>query len=450
MFIKLRNKFLILNMSITSVVMIAAFAIIYFITYNNIHSENLKKLNSLSSGKQITIHSEEQNKLDASPSDKPIAITGVGLPADKEKETFSTLANFSLGDSLSFNIEVDADGRILGINSFIALPDEAYYKAAETAWSDKKDNSTITLEGKQWQYTITPMLMHVIISGQPYTSIEGKYQITFLDVTESKNTLLALLTTLLLVGLIMLFVIFIISLYFANRAIKPIAETWEKQKQFVADASHELKTPLTIINANYDALLANQNESIKSQIKWLDYIRIGSDRMAKLINDLLSLAKIEDVNLKAQKRPFNISNAINDVILSMEALVIEKGIKLRHAIEPDIIIKGDPERVKQVVTILFDNAVKYTNNNGQIDILLKKAKNKIIYSIKNSGKGIAKQDLPKVFDRFYRADPSRTQETGGYGLGLSIAKTIIDRLGGKINVTSVENECTTFTFTLGL
>src|SRR5690606_29166596 len=98
-------------------------------------------------------------------------------------------------------------------------------------------------------------------------------------------------------------VIFLISLYFANKAIKPISENWERQKQFVADASHELKTPLSIINANYDALLVNQEETIESQKRWLDYIKIGTDRMEKLINDLLTLAKIDEVNLEICKIP---------------------------------------------------------------------------------------------------------------------------------------------------
>jgi len=415
-------------MSITSVVMIAAFAIIYFVTYSNIQLEIQNKLNT---------QSEMQ-----------ITIEGTDLPDDTKKVG---TAKISLDVSLSFNIVVDAEGKILKINSLYNMPNEAYYKAAETAWNNKKSNTTITLEGKQWQYAIFQMRNYVIQgNGRQYSIVENKYQIIFLDVTESNKTLFQLLTTLLLVGLIMLFIVFIINLYFANQAIKPIAETWEIHKQFVADASHELKTPLSIINANYDVLLANQDETIKSQLKWLGYIRIGADRMTKLINDLLSLAKIEDINLETRKTPFNISNAINDVMLSMKSVVIEKGIKLSHSIEPDIIVKGDSERVKQVVTILLDNAVKYSNENGLIDISLIKSKRQVIYSIKNSGKGIVKQDLPKVFDRFYRTDPSRTQESGGYGLGLSIAKTIIDRLGGEIHVTSVENECTTFTFTLGL
>lgn len=411
-------------MSITSIVMIAAFAIIYFITYSNIHSEIQDKLNSQP---EMQIVTDETEKGDI------------------------TIARYSSSDGpLSFNIVVDADGKILKIDSFIDMPEEVYYKATEIAWSNKENNTTITLEGKQWRYAITQMRKNVIQgNGQQFTTfLEDKYQIMFLDITESNKTLFELLITLLFVGFIMLFVIFIISLYFANRAIKPIAETWEKQKQFVADASHELKTPISIINANYDALLENQEETIKSQLKWLSYIKIGTDRMTKLIGDLLSLAKMDDVKFEIKKMPFNISNAVADIISSMESIVIEKGIKLSHLIEPDINVKGDSERVKQVITILFDNAIKYTNKNGQIDISLVESKRQVIFSIKNSGKGIAEQDLPKIFDRFYRGDPSRKHENGGYGLGLSIAKTIIDRLGGEIYVKSVEDEFTTFTITL--
>ena len=191
----------------------------------------------------------------------------------------------------------------------------------------------------------------------------------FLDVTMYKKTLFQLLTTLLSVGLIMLFAIFIISLYFANRVIKPISEAWERQKQFVADASHELKTPISIINANYDALLANQEETIKSQLKWLDNLKIGTNRMTKLINDLLSLAQMEDLSFVMQKVPFNMSSAVNEVILSMEAVMAEKDIELISSIKPDIIVKSDPERVKQVITILLDNAVKYTEKRADRYIL---------------------------------------------------------------------------------
>lgn len=432
MFTKLRNKFLILNMSMTSTVMITAFAVIYIISYNNVNSEITKKLN-LQAGMQTVIE-------------------GTELPDDTENSKPKTLnRSFSPDDTYSFSIYVDGNGEILEIDSPFNMPEETYNKAADIAWNNKKNSSTITLEGKQWEYAIAQMKKQVIQrNGQSYTVAENKYQIMFLDVTMYKKTLFQLLITLLSVGLIMLIAIFIISLYFANRAIKPIAEAWERQKQFVADASHELKTPLSIINANYDVLLTNQEETIQSQLKWLDYIKIGTDRMTKLINDLLSLAKMEDVRFPIQKVTFNMSDAINDVILSMEPVVAEKDIKLTHLIEPDIIVKSDQEKIKLVVTILFDNAVKYTDEKGQIDISLIRSKRHVTFTIKNSGKGIAKQDLPKIFDRFYRVDPSRTQETSGYGLGLSIAKTIMDRLGGEIYATSVENKYTTFTFILEL
>ena len=432
MFTKLRNRFLILNMSMTSTVMIIAFAVIYIISYNNIKSEIAKKLNP-----QVGIQT---------------VIEGTELPDDEENGKSKAInRRVSLDNAYSFIILVDGNGNILEIDSPFNMNEETYKKAADIAWNNRESSSTITLEEKQWKYTIVQMKKQVIKGdGQSYIVGEDKYQIMFLDITMYERTLFQLLITLLSVGVIVLFVIFIISLYFANRVIKPIEEAWERQKQFVADASHELKTPLSIINANYDALLANKEETIQSQLKWLNYIKIGTDRMTKLINDLLSLAKMEDMRFAIQKVPFNMSNEVNDVILSMEALIAEKGIKLTHSIEPDIIVKSEPERIKQVIMILLDNAIKYTDENGYIYISLVKSKGQIKFSIKNSGKGIAKQDLPKIFDRFYRADPSRTQETGGYGLGLSIAKTIIDRLGGKIYAESVENEYTTFTFTLRL
>ncbi|WP_315118224.1 HAMP domain-containing sensor histidine kinase [uncultured Clostridium sp.] len=432
MFKQLRNQFLILNMSIISVVMITAFAVIYLTTYNNIQTKNQNQLELLSS--------------------KP-NVTSIGLPYDTRMEKI-IISMPPSDSSLSFNVLVNSDGKVLKITSHIDVPEETYFKAAEIALSRKKENSVISLENKQWQYKILPVNGTIVIREGPRPNIINSsgdnYQITFLDVTDSNKTLMELFTTLFFVGIIMLCVIFAISLFFASRSIEPIAEAWEKQKQFIADASHELKTPLAIINANSDALLVNQEETIKSQKKWVDYIKSQTDRMGKLVNDLLYLAKAEDTNSKMFYVPFDISEVVSDVILSMEAVTFEKDITLLQEVEANIIIKSDCEKIKQVITILLDNAIKYTDEKGRIDITLKKTRNQLVFSIKNSGKGIPKENLPKLFDRFYRADPARTQENGGYGLGLPIAKAIIDRLHGKIYAHSQENEGTTFTFTLGL
>jgi len=131
----------------------------------------------------------------------------------------------------------------------------------------------------------------------------------------------------------------------------------------------------------------------------------------------------------------------------MEAVAYEKGITITENIEPELIQKSDGEKVGQVVTILLDNAIKYTEENGRIEISLKKTKNQHELTITNSGKGISKENLPKIFDRFFSGDPARTRENGGYGLGLSIAKAITEKLGGKIRVESKENQATTFVVT---
>ncbi|MCY9517064.1 sensor histidine kinase [Paenibacillus apiarius] len=432
MFNRLRNRLLLLNMCIISIVMIGAFAVIYLTTSNNIHTENQNKLDLLSS------------KPNAAYLNLPDATT-------REKIVIGIAPSES---SLSFNMIVNSHGDIVKVISHIDMPEEAYFKAAELVRSGKKESSMISLDEKRWQYQISPMNGTLVShdNGKSFV-INGNgehYQITFLNVTESYNTLMELLTTLFIVGLIMLFVIFAISLFFANRSIAPIAETWEKQKQFFADVSHELKTPLAIINANSDALLANEGDTIQSQRKWLDYIKNQTDRMSQLVNDLLYLAKTEDTNLTLNVIPFDISEMVSDVILSMEAVAFEKEITLLQEVEPNLIIKSDCEKVKQVITILVDNAIKYTEEKGRIHITLKKTRHQLAFSIKNSGKGIAKKHLSKVFDRFYRADPARTQENGGYGLGLPIAKAIIDRLGGTIHAGSEENDGATFTFTLGL
>lgn len=243
----------------------------------------------------------------------------------------------------------------------------------------------------------------------------------------------------------MLAVIWFISRYFASRAIQPIAAAWEQQKQFVTDASHELKTPLSIINANYDVLLTYKEQTIESQFKWMDYMKIGIDRMTQLINDLLTLAKTEDMSAIVAKARFNISITIEAMMQSMETTARRRGLSVSSSIEKDVVMNSDPELFQQLITILYDNALKYANEDGKIEVTLHQHKHRIVCTIKNSGEGIPAEDLPHIFDRFYRADPSRASTISGYGLGLSIARNIVNRLGGEISVASVRNEWTTFT-----
>ena len=442
MFKKLRNKFLILNISIIAFVTLAAFTVIYLTTYNNIQSENESKLKSGIQALQLQqVEQSKQPQTEVSESDQwidtPESVNG---------------QRTSWGDLRFINILVNENGGVVSINSFYNLPDETYQKAAESAWNQKKNNSVISVDDKEWMYVIEPVYdAHIIYkdgNAQITTDAPDKYNIMFLDVTDSNKTLMSLFYTFLIVALIMLFVIIAISFYFANNAIKPIARAWEKQKQFIEDASHELKTPLTIIKSNYGALLANKEETIESQMKWFEYINVGTNKMSKLINDLLSLAAIDNAESKIHNTTVDMSETVKDAVLFMEAGVTAKEISLSSSIETHLIIDSDPEELARVITILLDNAVKYTDTGGRIDVSLKKSKHHVICSVTNSGEGIAKENLPKIFDRFYRVDSSRNSESGGYGLGLPIANAIAQKLGGKLIAKSNPNESTTFIFTL--
>jgi signal transduction histidine kinase len=252
---------------------------------------------------------------------------------------------------------------------------------------------------------------------------------------------------LVIIGVIMLVVIFFISRYFADRSIRPIAEAWEKQRRFVADASHELKTPLSVITANYDALLANKDETIRSQEEWLGYMKLGTDRMSALIGSLLSLARIEDGEAEAKRASFNLSETIAETMDAMDAEAQEKGLGVTRRIERHVKIRSDRELIRGIFSTLYENAIKYSQPGGDVEVTLETNRRQARLSVTNSGAGIPAADLPKIFDRFYRADPSRTGEESGYGLGLSIAKAATEKLGGALTAESVENEQTTFTLT---
>lgn len=233
---------------------------------------------------------------------------------------------------------------------------------------------------------------------------------------------------------IVLGVVFLLSLCFANLSIRPIEESTKRQKQFVAGASHELKTPLAIISANMDAIEASGEETVNSQKEWISSIRSEVSRMGRLVGDLLYLAKAEDA--KEKLMTFDLSIVCETAVASMEAIMYEKNRRLSTEIEKDVSVRGDMERIKQAVLILLDNAAKYTDENGDIHVTLQKLKQHAIFRVKNTGKGIPPEDVPRIFDRFYRPDSSRSKDSGGFGLGLSIAKSIVERAGGKISAQS--------------
>lgn len=258
------------------------------------------------------------------------------------------------------------------------------------------------------------------------------------------NMLFQLLKTLVLIGFISLIVLLFISIYLTNKSIVPIKETFEKQKQFIADASHELKTPLAIIKTNTSLVLSHPYDTIKNQSKWINYINLQTDRMSELISEMLSLAKMDAAENKLPLSPINISKIVESMILMFDAVIYENNIELETNISKNLFINGDKESLKKLFSIIMDNAIKHTNKNGNITVSLFSDKNKVKMIIRNTGEGIEPEHLERIFERFYRVDSSRDRETGGYGLGLSIASSIVKQHKGKIYAKSNIGEFTSF------
>lgn len=233
-------------------------------------------------------------------------------------------------------------------------------------------------------------------------------------------------------------VFIIISKELTSWITKPVDEAFQKQKEFIADASHELKTPLSIIIASNEAL------EKKYDIKYIENIKNESERMNKLILSLLDLAKSESKNRQYVKE--NLSKIVEKSVLTFESIVYEKGIKLNYDIEKNIVFYCDMNEMKQLIAILLDNAIKHTKESDDVFVGLSSKKNNIEIIVKNKGKEIVQEDQEKIFERFYKVDKSRNRKSGGYGLGLAIAKNIVNKHGGIINASS-SNGYTSFRIT---
>ena len=449
MFQKLRNRFLLMNMVIISIIMLVAFGAIYTITYQNVHRDiemDLLRVSDLyhkdgGPMRQGTPGDPSSRKTD---SETPGGWTDSGSPSSVENlpQDGSNLSKPRSGGqnpppelSVSFALQTDREWNLLSVNSRFDMDDDFYENARNEAIQSPDDDGQFTLEGTRWAYTVKK-------------GLDG-YTIVFLDVTAQLKITTNLIYTFSIVALVMLVVIFVTSRYFANRSIAPVKEAFDKQKRFIADASHELKTPLAVINTNADVLLANNEETIQSQSKWLQRIKSETERMKTLTNDLLYLTQMDDAQSQRIFVPFNLSEAVEGVILTMEAVIFEKEISLSYDIEPGHMMTGSSEQIKQVVMILLDNAIKYANPHGSIHLDLKKQHNHLLLTVSNTGEGIAPEHLDHIFDRFYRVDSSRSRKHGGYGLGLAIAKSIVEQHKGKIYAKSVLNEKTSFYVQLG-
>lgn len=278
-----------------------------------------------------------------------------------------------------------------------------------------------------------------LVNNRPYGKI-----IVFMDIQPYQQAAKNLFLITSLTGLISIIFFFIVSFFLAKWLVKPVKSTLEKQKQFISDASHELKTPLAVISTNTDVLEAEIGEN-----KWLGYIRSESVRMSELVNELLCLARLDDKSSQALHfAETDLSQLVLQTALPFESVLFEMGKIYSVEVQPDIKAKVDESSIKHVLTILIDNAVKYSKENGEITVKLYMHSGRKIIEVYNTGDGVPKEKLGKIFERFYREDEARNRKTGGYGLGLAIAKASAEAHGGKISAKGEYGSWICFTVTL--
>lgn len=293
-------------------------------------------------------------------------------------------------------------------------------------------------------------ITNVMLTSKKFRSTSGELTIYVgKDVTALYSGLEKATYALIFLGVFALVLATVIGYILAGRAIAPMKEAYEKQKQFAADASHELRTPLAVVMASADLLMADpsiQNpflreviEDVKSEVK----------KMSKLVSDLLLVARSDNNALKVKFQKLDLGKLLQQNIRMMTPLAEKKEISLHGENFRKTIISADEQRMKQLILILVDNAIKYTPNGGKVIVRQENSDaTHAIFSVQDSGIGIAQEDKEKIFDRFYRVDKVRSREMGGNGLGLSIAMEILKLHKGKISVDSEINVGTKFTVEL--
>ena len=267
----------------------------------------------------------------------------------------------------------------------------------------------------------------------------GYTLVAFLDNTFANSSMDMLVRNFLIVGTSALVVLFFISLFISKLIIRPLAENDKRQKQFISDASHELKTPISVISANADMLSREIGEN-----EWLSNIQYENERMGTLVRQLLDLSRAENAEIPMEQ--IDLSRVVAGDALAFESLAYDNGRTINSSIEDNIHIMGNRTQLEQLVSVLLDNAIRYSTEIG-IEVSLKKQAHSAVLTVANEGEEIPPEKIEHLFDRFYRVDEVRNSEDNHYGLGLSIARAVTERHKGRIEVSCTGGKVV-FTVTL--
>lgn len=354
---------------------------------------------------------------------------------DKNQREDNDIFSFNMFDDKPMHflpsvcITLDYSGSVIESKiNYLELSDEDIDKLANTIVTSKQKRGSVSSFG----------LEYLSITEDNYTYIVAA------DNSFESSNILNLFILCVISFMISFFVFFAISVMLSTWILKPVEKSWQQQNRFVSDASHELRTPITVILANLNILSSKKDDLIKTQYQWIDNTKEEANRMKQLVDELLFLARSDDRQNKLVFSKIDLSELLLSRMLSFEALAFEKGIRLDYEIADGLYIIGHEGNVKQLISILLDNAMKYCGDKGSVYLKAYTAKDKTYILVQNSGDPIDVEELKHIFERFYRTDKSRARTEGGYGLGLAIAKTIVDSMHGKISVLSDKENGTVF------
>lgn len=421
---KLRKKLIAVSMVSLCIVLFCIFGFVGILNYQKVISDADHTLSILADNDGTFPEPKDEPNPDGKAPDakdslQPEPKQASGNPKDSPELPF---------ESRYFSVLLDSnEASVLSVDiGMIAAVDED--TAAEYATSIFESGKT---KGFLHSYRYTTV-----------TSDTGT-RVIFLDCQRTLSSFHTLIFTSVGVCLIGIILVLILMFLLSGYIIKPFIENHEKQKQFITDAGHELKTPLTIINADAEILEMDYGEN-----EWLADIQEQTKHLTSLTNNLITLSRMEEERTRLQMIDFPFSDVVEETVQSFQALARTQNKTFETSIQPMISLYGDEKSLTQLVSILLDNAMKYSTPEGKISLCLEKAGNNVKLSVYNTAESIDREQLPHLFDRFYRTDKSRNSETGGYGLGLSIAAAVVNTHKGKITATTQDEHSLLITVTL--
>ena len=383
---RLRFKFIAVVMSIVTVLFIVIFGLVLHLTKQNIENESIQMMRTVAFRPPLSATMQKPDRM-----------------PDNIRLPFFTV-----------NIEKDGEMTAFGGDYYDLTDEKLLHKLVDAADSGSGDTGII------YEYDLR------------YMKFEYGHRrvIVFADISSEKAMINGLIRNMIIIGIIAYAVLFVICLLLAKWVTKPVEKSWNEQKQFIADASHELKTPLTIIMTNAEMLNDNSYNG-NDRNGFAKNILSTSKRMRGLVESLLELARLDNNRTPLKLSTVDMSRLINDSILPFEPLFYENDMELSADIDSDIKVQGDKDKLRQVVNILLDNALKYSDPSDKVTVKLKCHGSECILSVSGRGTMLTKEERENIFKRFYRVDKARN-DGQSYGLGLSIADSIIREHNGKI------------------